>query len=120
MPCWTPPARCRGVPPQKGQHLWPWGLHPLLESENTSKPVATSSQASPQAAMPDDTKPIDKTSEGVSAPTTPLTKTPRADTGILPKEMLLLQEEMNRTMGCLLMTRSSLDAHQRKQLSISM
>ena len=53
----------------------------------------------------------------VCAPTTPPTKTPGADTGALPEEVILLQEEMNRTMGSLLMTRSSLDTHQRKQVS---
>ena len=49
--------------------------------------------------------------------TTPTTKMPRANAGALPEEVILLQEEMNKTMGHLLMTRVSLDAHQQKQVS---
>ena len=44
--------------------------------------------------------------------TTPTTETPEANAGALPEEVILLQEEMNKTMGHLLMTRASLDAHQ--------
>ena len=80
-------------------------------AENTSKPVATSSQASLQVAISDDTEPINQTSKGVGIPSTLSTKTLRADTGILPKEVLLLEEEMNRMMGHLLTTMSSLDTH---------
>ena len=53
----------------------------------------------------------------VCNPTTLPTKTARADTGALPEEVILFQEEMNRTMGHLLMTRSSLDTCGRKQVS---
>ena len=41
--------------------------------------------------MPDITKPMDQT--------TPPTKTPGADAGALPEEVILLQEEMDKTMG---------------------
>ena len=37
--------------------------------------------------------------------------------GTLPEEVILLQEEINSAMGCLLMTRASIDTHQRKQVS---
>ena len=78
-------------------------------AEDPPKALNTSSQASPQAAIPDITKPINQT--------TPPTKNPGADAGDLPEEVILLQEEMNRTMGHLLMTRTSLDTHQQKQVS---
>ena len=93
------------------------GGPPSARAEDSSKPVATSSPVSPWVATPDDTEPINQTPKVVCAPTTLPTKTPGADIGTLPKEVILLQEEMNRTMGCLLITRSSLDAHQRKQVS---
>ena len=37
--------------------------------------------------------------------------------GALPEEVILLQEEMNRAMEYLLMTRVSIDTHWRKQVS---
>ena len=77
--------------------------------EDPPKPLHTSSQASQQVAMPDITKPIDQT-------TLP-TKSPGADAGTLPEEVILLQEEMNRTVGHLLVTRISQDAHWWKQVS---
>ena len=67
--------------------------------------------------MPDITKPIEQTPKVVCTPTTLPARTPRADTGTLPKHVILLQEVINRTMGHLLMTRSSLDACQWKQVS---
>ena len=78
---------------------------PLLSKvEDFSKPLATSSQASSQMAIPKATKPVNHT--------TLLAKTPGANTWALPEEVTLLQEEMNKTMGHLLMTRTSLDACQ--------
>ena len=85
--------------------------------EDSSKPVATSSQASLRAAMPDNTDPIIQLPKAVCAPTTLPTKLTGADMAALPEEVILLQEEMNSGMGCLLMTRASIDAHQRKQVS---
>ena len=64
--------------------------------------------------MPDNTESIIQPPKVVC---TPPTKTPQADMGALPEEVILLLEEMNNAMGCLLTTRASLDAHQRKQVS---
>ena len=44
-------------------------------------------------------------------------QTPGANAGALPEEVTLLQEEMNKTVGCLLMTQASLDAYWWKQVS---
>ena len=103
------------------------GAPPSARMEDSSKPVATFPQASPWVALPDDAVPISH-----SSPTTPMPETPRAagisatlpsktstgdDTGTLPKEVLHLQGEMNRIMGWLLMTRASMGAHQRKEVS---
>ena len=95
---------------QRGQHLWPWEFHP------PTKLVATSTQASLQVAIPDDTLPVSQTPEVSSAPTLPPTRTPGADMGAFPKEVILLQGEMNRAMGHLLPTRASIDTHGRKQV----
>ena len=81
------------------------GAPPSARVEDSSKLVVTSSQASLQAAMPDDTEPINQTPEVVCTPTTPPTKTSGTNTGTLPEEVILLQEEMNKTMGCILTTR---------------
>ena len=93
------------------------GASPPAKAELSSKPVATSSQASPWVTMPDITEPIIQTPKVVCTPTTPPTKTPGAGMGALPEEVIILQEEMNNTMGCLLMTRASIDTHHRKQVS---
>ena len=70
-----------------------------------------------QVAMPDNTTLIILPPEAACTPTNLPTKTPGADTGALPTEVILLQEEMNNAMGCLLTTRASVDTHQRKQVS---
>ena len=80
------------------------GDPPSPTAEDPPKSLETSSQTSLWVAMPNVTKPIDQ----AILPT----KTPGADAGALPKEVILLQEEMNKAMGHLLMTRTSLDAHQ--------
>ena len=91
---------------------------PSTRVEDSSKPVATSLQASQQAAMPDDTMPISQTPEVASNPTALPTKTPSgADMGTLPDEVILLQGDMNRAMGHLLMTKVSMDTCCRKQVS---
>ena len=87
------------------------------KAEDSSKPVATSSQASLCVAMPDITKPINQTLKVACTPTTLPAKIPGADTNALHGNVILLQVEMNRAMGNLLTTRSSLDAHQQKQVS---
>ena len=63
--------------------------------------------------MHDNNKPMDQTPKGAHTPTKGL----GTGTGILPEEVISLQEEMNRDMEHLLMTRSSLAAHRRKQVS---
>ena len=57
--------------------------------------------------MHDDNEPLEQTPKGAHTPT----KGFGAGACILPKEVIALQEEMNRAMECLLMSRSSLDAH---------
>ena len=85
--------------------------------EEGSKPVATSSQASLWVATPDITQPFIQPPKVAYAPITLPTKTLGADMGALPDDVLSLKEEMNSAMGCLLMTRTSIGAHQRKQVS---
>ena len=48
MQSWTLPARGQRFPPQGGWYSWPWGP-PSSQGEDSPKPIATSSQASPQA-----------------------------------------------------------------------
>ena len=92
------------------------GISSPTRVEDSSQLVATS-QTSLWAAMPDNTMLIIQPPKAVCTPTTPPTKTPGADMGALPEEVILLQEERNSVMGHLLMTRVSIDAHQRKQVS---
>ena len=62
-----------------------------------------------------------ETPRAASVPTTlPSKKYTGDDTGALPKNVLYLQGEMNRIMGQLLMTRASMDAHQRKVFDCQM
>ena len=81
--------------------------------ENSIKPVDTSSQVSLQVSIPDDAELDDLTLEKASVPV----KTLRLGTGILPGDVIQLQEEVGKALGCLLATRSSLDACCRKQVS---
>ena len=78
------------------------GAPPTSKVEGSSKLLASSSQASLQVASPEVTKSINHA-------TLPA-KTTGANTGMLPKKVTLFQEDMNKTMGHLLMTRTSLDA----------
>ena len=103
------------LPPKRPTSL-ALGVSSPTRVEDSSKLVTTSSQASPQVAMPDNNKPIIQPPEAVCTPTTLPNKTPGADTGDLPKEVILLQEEINSAIGHVLMTRASIDAHQRKQV----
>ena len=85
--------------------------------EDSSKPVDTSSQASLWVVMPYDVEPINQTLGEICTPTTPPAKTPGPGAGILPKNMVQLQKEVNKVLECLPMTRSSLDACWWKQVS---
>ena len=57
---------------------------------------------------------LPEVTESVDHATLP-SKTPGGNTGALPEEVTLLKKEMSKTMGCLLMTRTSLDVCQQKQ-----
>ena len=92
------------------------GAPSSLRVEDSAKPMDTSSQASPQVDVPDDADPRDQTLEEIYAPSSPPVETLRPGTGVLPKDEIQLQKEANRALGCILATRSSLDAHQRKQV----
>ena len=89
---------------------------PSTTAEDSSKPAAASTQASPWVAMPDNTMPVSQTPKVANTPATPPTRTPGTDMGTFPKEVILLQGEMNRAVVCLLMTRVSIDTHWRKQV----
>ena len=91
--------------------LHPQETTPLL-LESTTKPVDTSSQVYMQASIPDDAEPEDLTLEEISLPI----KTLGLGTGTLPVDVVQLQEEVGKALGCLLMTRSSFDDHQQKQV----
>ena len=88
------------------------GAPPSLRLEGFTKPVDTSSQVSQQASIADDAE-LDKlTLEEISLPG----KTLGLGASILPRDVIQLQEEVGKALGHLLMTRSSLDACQRKQV----
>ena len=84
--------------------------------EDSTKPMDTSSQVSPWVSIPDDVEPDDETLKEIYAPPSLLVETPGPGANILPRDVIHLQKEANRALGCLLATRSSLDAHQRKQV----
>ena len=73
----------------------------------------TSSQVSLQVSVPDDAEPEDPTLEEISLPI----ETLGLGAGALPMDVVQVQEEAGKAWGCLLMTRSSFDAHQQKQVS---
>ena len=73
----------------------------------------TSSQVSPQVSILDDAEPDNLTLEEVSVPVENL----GLGTSILPRDVIQLQEEAGKALGCLLATRSSLNACHRKQVS---
>ena len=79
---------------------------PMLES--STKPVDTSSQVSPQASVPED----ELTLEEISPPV----KTLGLGDGALPRDVAQLQEEVGKALGHLLVTKSSFNARQRKQV----
>ena len=88
------------------------GAQPSLRPESSAKPVDTSSQVSTQARIPDDAVPDVQTLDEISLPV----KTSALGASVLPGDVIQLQEEAGKALGCLLATRSSLDACQRKQV----
>ena len=89
------------------------GARPPLLLESTTKPVDTSSQVSPQASIPEDAEPEDPTLEEISLPN----ETSGLGTNILSMDVVQLQEEVGKALGCLLTTKSSIDALWQKQVS---
>ena len=93
----------------------------------TAQLVDTSQQVSPQTARPDEAVPLShspsptlvlENPETTSVPATLQPRThPGTDLSALSDEVPQWQEEMNRAMGHLLITRASIDAHHRKQVS---
>ena len=106
---WTPLVKHWGVPPQKTSVP---GLRSttLSHARKLCQTSGTSSQVSLQVSIADDAKPDDLTPEEISLPV----KTLGLGTGILPGDVVQLQEEVGKVLGCLLATRSSLNAHKRK------
>ena len=89
------------------------GAPPSLRLESSIKPVDTSSQVSLQVSIPENANSDDLTLEEISLPV----ETLGLGTGILPGDVVQLQEEAGKALGCLLVTRSSLNACWRKQVS---
>ena len=90
----------------------PLGASPSLRPESSAKPMDTSSLVSLQASIPDDAEADNPTLEQISLPV----ETLGPDASVLPADVIQLQEEVGKALGCLLATRSSLNAHQRKQV----
>ena len=88
------------------------GAPPSLRLESSIKPVDTSSQVSLQVSIPDDAELDNPTLEEISLSV----KTSGLGASILPGDVFQLQEEVGKALGCLLATRSSLNACWRKQV----
>ena len=85
----------------------------LLKLEDSAKPVDTSSQVS----IPDDAAMDDPTLEEIHASPSPPFKSLGPSHEAPSLDVTQLQEEANKALGHLLATRSSIDAHWRKQVS---
>ena len=109
---WTPPAKHWGVPPPKDQCPLASGAPSSLRLESSAKPMDISSQVSLQVSILDNAEPNDPTLEEISLPV----KILGLGAGFLPRDVIQLQEEVGKALGCLLVTRSSLDACWRKQI----
>ena len=84
------------------------GAPSSLGLEDSVKPMDTSSQASLWVSVPDDVEPDNQTLEEIYAPPSPLlVETPGPGASILPRDVIQLQKEANRALGCLLVTRFS-------------
>ena len=84
-----------------------------LKPGASAKPVDISSQVS----VPDDAEMYDPTLKEIHASPFHPVKTPGPSSRAPSLDVTQLQEEANRTLGHLLATRSSIDAHWRKQVS---
>ena len=84
-----------------------------LKPEDSAKPVDTSSQVH----IPDDAEMDDPTLEEIHASPSHPVKT-QGPSGRVPSlDVTQLQEEANKALGCLLATRSTIDTHQRTEVS---
>ena len=92
------------------------GAPSSLGLEDSAKPMDTSSQRSLRVSVPNDMEPDDQTLEDIYAPPSLLSKIQEPGAGILPRDVIQLQKEANRALGCLLVNRSSLDTCWRKQV----
>ena len=92
------------------------GVPSSLGLEDSAKPMETPSQASLGVSIPDDAEPDNQILEEIYDPPSLLVKTLGPGASILLGDVIQLQKEAKRALGCLLVTRSSLDAHQRKQV----
>ena len=83
-----------------------------LKLEDSAKPVDTSSQVS----ISDNEDVDNPTLEEIHASPSHPDGTPEGSSDASPLDVTQLQEEVNKALGCLLMTRSTIDAHQRKEV----
>ena len=84
-----------------------------LKPEDSTKPVDTSSQVS----TPDNVEVDDPTLEEIHASPSPLVKTLGPSSEAPSLDVTQLQEEANKILGHLLVTKFSIDTHWRKQVS---
>ena len=113
---WKPLVKYWGVPPPRRPASMAQGAPSSLALEDSAKPMDTSSQASLWVSIPDNAELGNQTLEEIYAPPSLLVETLGPGASILPGDVIQLQKETNRALGCLLATRSSLDAHGRKQV----
>ena len=84
-----------------------------LKPEDSAKLVDTSSQVS----IPDDAEMDNPTLEEINASPSYPVETPGPSGDAPSLDVTQLQEEANKAQGCLLATRSTINAHQRKEVS---
>ena len=84
-----------------------------LKPEDSAKPVDTSSQVS----APDDVEMDDPTLEEIHASPSPPVEALGSSRKPPSLDVTQLQEEANKALGYLLATRSSINTHQRRQVS---
>ena len=77
------------------------GAPSSLALVDSAKPMDTYSQASPQASIPDDVRPDNQTLKEIYAPPSLLVETPGPSASVLPEDVIQLQKEANRALGCL-------------------
>ena len=85
----------------------------LLRPEDSAKPMDSSSQVS----IPDDMEMYDPTLEEIHASASHPVKFPGPSGRAPSLDVIQLQEEANRSLGHLLLTRSTINTHWRKEVS---